>query len=72
MLARSPKDGALLGGAGRCARGPKISSSATTTMRSLGSVGLDAADYLGQAAFGFGSVWFPTWGDNTLLRVKPL
>jgi hypothetical protein len=43
-----------------------------TTMRSLGSVGLDAADYLGQAAFGFGSVWFPTWGDNTLLRVKPL
>jgi len=44
----------------------------TTTMRPLGSVGLDTADYLGQAIYGFGSVWFPTWSENTLLRIRPL
>ncbi len=42
------------------------------TMQTRATTTLDNQDYLAYPSFGFGSVWFPTFGNNTLLRVKPL
>jgi streptogramin lyase len=42
------------------------------TMQTRVAVSLDDQDYLAYLSFGFGSVWFPTFGNNSLLRVKPL
>ena len=43
-----------------------------STMQAISPAGLDGQDYLGIIADGFGSVWFPTFGNNSVLRVKPL
>jgi streptogramin lyase len=42
------------------------------TMQTRVAVNVDDQDYLAYLSFGFGSVWFPTFGNNSLLRLKPL
>jgi YVTN family beta-propeller protein len=42
------------------------------TLQITDSVRLDTQNAVGAAAFDFGSLWFPTFGNNTVLRLKPL
>jgi hypothetical protein len=41
------------------------------TMQTTRSVNLDTQDFLGYIRYGFGSIWVPTFGDNSVLRVGP-
>jgi streptogramin lyase len=43
-----------------------------TTMTIKKSVRVDEQDYVGGPAFGFGSIWFPTFGNDTVLRLAGL
>lgn len=42
------------------------------TMRTTRSVNLDTQDFLGYLRYGFGSIWVPTFGNNSVLRLGPL
>ena len=42
------------------------------SMRVLKSVRVDFQDYVGAPISGFGSIWFPTFGNDSVLRLKPL
>jgi hypothetical protein len=38
-------------------------------MRITGSVQLDAQDYVGEIGVGFGHVWYPTYGGDTVVEI---
>jgi len=42
------------------------------TMQTTRSVNLDTQDFLGYIRYGFGSIWVPTFGNNSVLRLAPL
>jgi len=42
------------------------------TLQITKSVRIDVQDAVGGLAYGFGSIWFPTFGNDTVLRLKPL
>jgi YVTN family beta-propeller protein len=42
------------------------------TLKVRTSVRLDVQDYIVRATYGFGSVWYSTFGNNTVLRLKPI
>ena len=42
------------------------------TMQVTRSDNLDTQDYVGFMRYGFGSIWVPTFGDNSVLRVGPV
>jgi YVTN family beta-propeller protein len=42
------------------------------TLKVLKSVRLDEQDHINRAAYGFGSLWYSTFGNNTVLRLKPI
>jgi YVTN family beta-propeller protein len=42
------------------------------TLQITDSVRVDTQNAVGSTAFDFGSLWFPTFGNNTVLRLKPL
>lgn len=42
------------------------------TLEITASVQLAATDYAGQLGTGFGAIWYPTFGGDTVLEVRPL
>lgn len=44
----------------------------TTTLRVVRAVWIDNQSYTGGVAFAFGSVWYPTFDNDTVVRLKPL
>jgi streptogramin lyase len=42
------------------------------TLKVRTSVRLDEQDYIVRAAYGFGSLWYSTFGNDTVLRLRPI